>query len=105
MPVLFGRLPIARLIAGDERMERLAGIRDFSLSDMAQQADTALEPVKARVEDHIDQAGNRRGCDTALEAVQELLRFGPGVVLIARQRGVQAAVFVPIAIVGVMEIM
>src|ERR1700680_2039723 len=68
---------------------------------MSHQTDTAFEPGKARVENQIYKADQRRERDAALASIYELLRIRHRRVLIDRRGGVRSAIFFPIAVVGV----
>src|SRR5579863_6644935 len=72
---------------------------------MADEANTAFEPVKTRVENHVYEAGKRSECDAALASIHALLRAAYGGIFICRKRGVESAIFFPIAVVGVVIIM
>src|SRR5579863_264044 len=105
MPVLFAGLPIARLKTGGMRLYRQVRLRNLPFNNMEHEADTAFEPGEARVKDQIYKAGKRSYHDAALASVHALLGIRHCRIFFYRERGVQAAVFVPIAVVGMVIMM
>ena len=82
------------------RPQRHAGPCQLAADRMDQQADAALQPGEARVEDQIDEARERGGRHAALVPIHVLLCAGQRRILIRRQGRVRSAVLVPVAVVG-----
>src|SRR5271167_4865670 len=76
MPVLFARFPIASFKTRGMRLNRQVRLRNLPSNNTTHQADTAFEPGKARVHDHIYKAGKWSDRDAALASVHALLGIG-----------------------------
>src|SRR5450759_2018247 len=69
MPILSGRIPIARFITGGMRLHRYIWVCCFLSDNVEHKADTALGPSKAWGKNQINKARKGRGRDTALVPV------------------------------------